>query len=846
MLDMKTVLLSVVVSNALITVFIAVLWYQKRKRFAGLSFWLIDYVLQMAGFLLLVLRGVAPDVVSIVIGNTMIVAGVAVIYMGLERFVGRPRTQIHNYLIILIFVCLMSYFTFTRPDMDIRTTIIDAAISLLTLQCAWLMLRRVEPSLRPVTRGVGITFSIYSFTALSRIIYLLLKPLPAAGFLFELPTAQVLYILGFQMLNVALTFSLILMVTSRLARDVRTQERRYESLYDSMQEGTALHEIIYDANNKAVDYRILDVNPAYEKILGLNKEQVVGRKALEIYGVDTTPYLDIYAKVAATRQSTSFETYIPSMGKHFSISVFSPEPGRFATIFADITERKTSEQELEKLNGILFERTLELVDSEEKFKGVFQTSRDFTFISTLDGRILDSNESVRDFFGYSSNEIRNMNIRDFYAYPEERDKFKELVSKKGYVENHELKLRKKDGTTINAEITVVTRKDRNGDVVGFQGSVRDITERRMMEQQLQQSEKLSTIGTMISGVAHELNNPLTSIIGNAQLLLRRDIPDEIREKLNTIFRESKRSAGIVNGLLAFAREHKPERKLTDINDVIRESLKLRDYDMKVSNIEVKLSLADDLPETMSDPFQLQQVFINLINNARDALADRQAGALVIRTDRKGDAVLIEFEDNGPGIAGELVNKIFDPFFTTKEVGKGTGLGLSMAYGIMKEHDGSISAESGPGRGAKFVVTLPITKGAEPVIEEIKAGVKTPPGSRAVLVVEDEASLRDLLVDALSEGGFLVEAASTGEEAIQLVERRNFDAVISDIKMPGIGGKELYLYIQKHHPEIAEKIVFITGDVLSRDTQSFLQITNSRFIEKPFSPDALVVLLNDML
>jgi PAS domain S-box-containing protein len=846
MLDMKTILLGGVISNALITVFIAVLWYQNRKRFAGLSFWLADYVLQMAGFLLVLLRGVAPDVVSIITGNTMIAAGIVVMYMGLERFVGKPRTQIHNYLIVFIFICLMSYFTFVRPDIDIRTIIIHAVISLLTLQCAWLMLRRAEPSLRPITLGVGLVFSVYSFVALTRTVHLLLKPLPAAALLFELPTTQVVYILVFQMLCIALTFALILMVTRRLASDVQTQEQKYALIYDSMQEGTAVHEIIYDRANNAVDYRILDVNPAYEKIFGLNKEQVLGRKASEIYGVDIAPYLDIYAKVAGTRQSTSFETYLPSMGKHFSISASSPETGRVAAIFEDITERKTSEQELEKLNEILFERALELVESEEKFKGVFQTSRDFTFISTLDGRILDSNESVRDFFGYSSNEIRNMNIRDFYAYPEERDKFKELVSKKGYVENHELKLRKKDGTTINAEITVVTRKDRNGDVIGFQGSVRDITERRMMEQQLQQSEKLSTIGTMISGVAHELNNPLTSIIGNAQLLLRKDIPDEIREKLNTIFRESKRSAGIVNGLLAFAREHKPERKLTDINDVMRESIKLRDYDMKVSNIEVKLSLADDLPETMSDPFQLQQVFINLINNARDALADRQAGALVIRTYRKGDAVLIEFEDNGPGIASELVNKIFDPFFTTKEVGKGTGLGLSMAYGIMKEHDGSISAESGPGRGAKFVVTLPITKGAEPVIEEIKAGVKTPPGSRAVLVVEDEASLRDLLVDALSEGGFLVEAASTGEEAIQLVERRNFDAVISDIKMPGIGGKELYLYIQKHHPEIAEKIVFITGDVLSRDTQSFLQITNSRFIEKPFSPDALVVLLNDML
>jgi two-component system NtrC family sensor kinase len=347
-------------------------------------------------------------------------------------------------------------------------------------------------------------------------------------------------------------------------------------------------------------------------------------------------------------------------------------------------------------------------------------------------------------------------------------------------------------------------------------------------------------------VAHELNNPLTSIIGNAQLLMKKDIPDEIGERLNTIFEESKRSAGIVSGLLAFAREHKPERKLTDINNVIRESVKLREYGMKVSNIDLRLSLADGLPETLFDPYQLQQVFINLINNASDALRPKQGGALAIRTYQEDDRIIVEFEDNGPGIANELVKKVFDPFFTTKEVGKGTGLGLSMAYGIIKEHGGTISVESQPGKGAKFVVTIQITEIVEAVVEESNVTVKPPAGARTVLVVEDEALLRDLLVDVLSEGGFFVEAASSGDEAIQLVERRKFDAVVSDIKMPGIGGKGLYLYIQKHYPEIVEKIVFITGDVLSKDTQSFLQITNSMFIEKPFNVDALVALLNDML
>ncbi len=286
--------------------------------------------------------------------------------------------------------------------------------------------------------------------------------------------------------------------------------------------------------------------------------------------------------------------------------------------------------------------------------------------------------------------------------------------------------------------------------------------------------------------------------------------------------------------------------MIDINDIVTESLKLREYDLKVSNIDVRVSLSEDLPETLSDPYQLQQVFINLINNARDALADHETGALVIRTYRKGDTILIEFEDNGPGIPDEFIKKIFDPFFTTKEVGKGTGLGLSMAYGIVKEHGGTISVESQPGKGAKFIVTIPITKGAESTEEKVKAPARPSPGARSVLVVEDEESLRDLLSDALTEGGFIVETASTGEHAIDLLEKRKFDAVISDIKMPGVGGKELYLYVQKHHPDIVDKIIFITGDVLSKDTQSFLQITSNRFIEKPFNVDALVAMLSEVL
>jgi PAS domain S-box-containing protein len=499
----------------------------------------------------------------------------------------------------------------------------------------------------------------------------------------------------------------------------------------------------------------------------------------------------------------------------------------------DITDRKRAEKEQK--------------ESEERYRELVENIDDIVYVTEGTGRIIYLNKAFEHLSGYTREEMLRKNYMEILT-PESLGDVLKMFKKQKKGQNlgvFEMSFFDKDGTEKSIEVREkhIFEGDR---VIEVHGLGRDITQKKKMALQLLQAEKLSAVGTMISGVAHELNNPLTSIIGNAQMLAKRDVPEDIKGKLEVIIKESIRSSKIVGGLLAFAREHKPERKMININDTLMESLKLREYDLKVSNISVQTLLSEDLPETSADAYQLHQVFINIINNARDALSGKDRAALAIRTYRKDDGILIEFDDNGPGISKELVKKIFDPFFTTKEAGKGTGLGLSMAYGIIKEHGGTISIESKPGKGAKFTVTLPIVEDREVIIEDLKAPMKVPHGVKTVLVVEDEASLRDLLAEALTEGGFFVEEASSGAHAMHLIGKRKFDAVISDIKMPGIGGKELYLYIQKHHPEMAEKVVFITGDVLSKDTLSFLQITNNRYIEKPFDVDALVALLNDVL
>jgi len=247
-----------------------------------------------------------------------------------------------------------------------------------------------------------------------------------------------------------------------------------------------------------------------------------------------------------------------------------------------------------------------------------------------------------------------------------------------------------------------------GEVIGSVHITRDVTERKRMEEQLIMTDRLTSIGELTSGIAHELNNPLTSVIGFSQLLMDGDVPDDIKEDLGTIYSEAQRAASIVKNLLTFARKHPPVKQLSQVNTIIEDVLRLRAYQQKVNNIEVDKQLAANLPEIMVDYFQMQQVFLNIIVNAESAMLEAHGkGKLVITTERVNGITKVTFTDDGHGIARENLGRIFAPFFTTKEAGKGTGLGLSICHGIVTEHGGRIYAKSQIGKGATFVVELPV-------------------------------------------------------------------------------------------------------------------------------------------
>ncbi len=358
------------------------------------------------------------------------------------------------------------------------------------------------------------------------------------------------------------------------------------------------------------------------------------------------------------------------------------------------------------------------------------------------------------------------------------------------------------------------------------------------QEQLLQSEKMAAIGQLISGVAHELNNPLTAILGFSQLLSTNGTVNERGlEYVEKLHKQARRTHRIVNNLLSFARQQKPERLPVRINQVLDDTIALREYDLRVNNIEVHREFGQNLPLIGADAHQLQQVFLNVLNNAVDAVLERSdRGEIWVRTSEEDGQVIIEFIDSGPGIND--THRVFDPFYTTKPVGKGTGLGLSICYGIISEHGGEISVRNNPPRGALVKIALsPVpTSGSSHV--DRREGAEDIDVSGRVLVVDDEEAVLELEREILVGRRLSVITARNGREAVDLLEREHVDLVVTDMKMPGeVTGRTLYEWIRAHRPELAHRVVFMMSDANSNESSDLLERTGCPNIQKPFEVEA---------
>jgi two-component system NtrC family sensor kinase len=393
------------------------------------------------------------------------------------------------------------------------------------------------------------------------------------------------------------------------------------------------------------------------------------------------------------------------------------------------------------------------------------------------------------------------------------------------------------------QISVSPWYDKDNRLNGSIHVAKDISNEKLLQQQLIQSEKLSAIGELISGIAHELNNPLTGVMGYSQLLqLRKDLDERAKENLLKINNLALRCQKIVQNLLSFARKQKPERTLSDINEILEKTVELRSYELQVNNIEISRELDRNLPKTIADAHQLQQVFLNVLTNAEQAMLEAHGkGHLTIRTraDAQNSRIIVQVLDDGPGIPESYLTRIFDPFFTTKEVGKGTGLGLSLSYGIIKEHGGDIYARSRLGEGSTFVIELPVitrlqdepslAKELMPQALQFESLVR----GKRILVVDDEKYILDFFVEVFHTLPMQVDIASNGRAAMQKMIASEYDLIVTDFKMPQMSGRELFDWIKENRPHLASRIIFVTGDTVSVDTRTFFEDNQNRYLAKPF-------------
>jgi signal transduction histidine kinase/CheY-like chemotaxis protein len=373
---------------------------------------------------------------------------------------------------------------------------------------------------------------------------------------------------------------------------------------------------------------------------------------------------------------------------------------------------------------------------------------------------------------------------------------------------------------------------------------------RQMQQELIISGRLASIGELAAGVAHELNNPLTAVVGFSQILLDRDVPQDIREDLKMINEQAERVAKIVSNLLTFARQSKAEVQYIDINSIISRVLEMRAYEMKVNNIQVTTQLAPDLPRTVADIGQLQQVFLNIIINAEQAMTKvHHKGRLSIKTEHieSNGSIMVSIADDGPGIAKGNLDKIFDPFFTTKSAGEGTGLGLSICHGIIKAHNGRVYAKSKLGKGATFFVELPIVTEPEQLKFAEVPGEELGRVTRArIMVLDDEPGVCQFLSQALTEEGHNVETINNASVALERLKHEGYDLILLDIKMPGMDGIEFYKQVKKIASSLQRRVVFITGDIMSPNIQNFLNKTKAYYLSKPFDVEQLKKDINQIL
>lgn len=643
---------------------------------------------------------------------------------------------------------------------------------------------------------------------------------------------------------------------SGLARDItreRQNETRFTDLFETLREGVYLC---------SADDHITVVNPALAQMLGFaGKEEILQSELSSLYQnaadrAGERTKLDELGFLRAREVTLKHRQDAREVVALHTTAVIRDPSGkivRYQGTFVDVTEQREMERRLHREQ----EFARRLMDSFPDLVVTLDAELRYTFASP----------QVIDVLGYRPEDLIGKKLGS-RADPHDRaavmELFDDLISGRRSNGQIEYRTQHKSGAWRLFRASARPLQDETGRTIGVIASMRDITDHQRLQQQLIQSERLAAMGQMIAGVAHELNNPLTAILGVTELMRDQASNETSHRHLDLAHRQARRAAHIVESLLVFSRPSTPRNALLHLTDLLQRTLQLHEHSLRSNNIQVDLVARPDLPTVLGDSNQLTQVFLNLIVNAEQAIREiREQGTLRIRLGVVGDRVLMTFQDDGVGIPRETLPRIFDPFFTTKRPGRGTGLGLSICMAIIREHNGDISAQPLPDGGSVFTVSLPICTQAVLVAEPYSPPLSHPEppapdaptlSGRRVLVVDDEEGIRELVMDSLGSRNITVDCASTSEQALEFVARHFYDMILCDVNLetePGVSvsGFELYDRIRGNLASrslVLPLFIFMTGDLVdvASDEQAVRQ--GSLFLQKPFRIAELLLLLNKSL
>jgi PAS domain S-box-containing protein len=618
-------------------------------------------------------------------------------------------------------------------------------------------------------------------------------------------------------------------ITERKRSDeaLRISEASYRAIFDAAEDAIFVHDIqtgtIVDANPKACadfgytreEFRQLEVGSLGTGRRPFTKEDAMRMIARVVAGEELRTEWHGKSKAGTLRWYEAFVKRVIIGGQD-----------RILTLARDITDRKMAEAALRA--------------SEEQYHSIFCAGVDGLALWNAAGEIVDTNPALWRMYGYSGDESSTTPPNGYKA-PSYDARFLQSVAA-GQSLHMEVTEQRKDGSTLELEV--------HGIPMQYQGKphvltiARDITEKKRSAEELArqretlyQREKLAALGSLLAGVAHELNNPLSVVVARA-VLLEEQGDSTTQAAALKIRTAAERCARIVRTFLAMARQQRPERGPVAINEVVTSALDITSYPIRTSSIEVAMDLSKGIPLILADADQLHQVMLNLIINAQQSLQDHLGPRRIRVTscyDYLADVVCITVADNGPGIPPHLRARIFEPYFTTKPTGVGLGVGLAVSLGIVEAHGGTLTAASPSEGGAVFTITLPVAA-VDAARAETRPSPKANASQRTILIVDDEAEIRDTLGEILTAAQHRVVTASSGREALERMAAETYDVILTDIRMPDLDGRALYQEIERRWPGKGGRVIFVTGDTLASALREFVSESGRPVIEKPFLPN----------